>query len=135
MKYRSPGFKSDILRGNFLPQRTATSRIIAYRFGYVKTELYPNPFHMPDYFNIHPAGCQCFSAKKFVKIVKIFQLFFMHYFLCATGKKALNIGVFSTKKPTTDTLEQNPQGVCCFLFNLCSKNSLRITAVRFSLHS
>ncbi|MBQ7550417.1 MAG: hypothetical protein IJT04_02680, partial [Bacteroidales bacterium] len=29
--YGSPGFESDILRGNSLPLRAATSRIIAYR--------------------------------------------------------------------------------------------------------
>ena len=67
MKYRSPGFKSDILRGNFLPQRTATSRIIAYRFGYVKTELYPNPFHTLDYDTILFCKSQQFFAKKLVQ--------------------------------------------------------------------
>ena len=87
MKYRSPGFKSDILRGNFLPQRTATSRIIAYRLGYVKTELYPNPLHMPEYDNIVPGVCQCFLLKKFVKIVKIFLLIFMYYSLRFNCKK------------------------------------------------
>ena len=31
VKYSSPGLKSDILRGNSLPRRAATSHIIAYR--------------------------------------------------------------------------------------------------------
>ena len=35
-EYRPPGFKSDILGGNSLPPRAATSRVIAYHCGLLR---------------------------------------------------------------------------------------------------
>ena len=91
MKYRSPGLESDILRGNFLPQGAATSRIIAYLSCYVKTELYPNPVHMLDYSNIYIGKSQRFCEKKFVKNADFFRTFFGHKFLCFIPFPAQNI--------------------------------------------
>ena len=96
--YRSPGFESDILRGNSLPLRAATSRIIAYRL-VANGHSYTLPMHIHTlgYCNTSIVKSQRFWQKNFGEIAKNFCADFDHYIGCFLHLLAQNVGAVSPR--------------------------------------
>ena len=66
-EYRPPGFKSDILGGNSLPPRAATSRVIAYHCGLLRRSYTQTALTYELYYTLCIGDCQLFFENFFVK--------------------------------------------------------------------
>ena len=67
-EYRPPGFKSDILGGNSLPPRAATSRVIAYHCGLLRRSYTQTALTYESYYTLSPHNCQPIFQKNSSKI-------------------------------------------------------------------
>ena len=66
-EYRPPGFKSDILGGNSLPPRAATSRVIAYHCGLSGHSYTQLSLTYELYYTLYNCKSQQYFEKKFGK--------------------------------------------------------------------